>query len=215
MSEHRSGAEKRSGAVSALEFSVNWDYRCPFARNAHEHVMAALDAGADWDVTYVAFSLNQAHVEEGQPDVWDDPEKASSLLAMQVGIAVRDSWPADFHRVHRALFTARHDEGRDIREEQVLREILSEQGVDADAVFAELATGTPLETFRKEHERSVADHSVFGVPTFIANDQAVFIRLMHRPQGDAAIATRSIERVVELVAGWPELNEFKHTSITR
>jgi len=214
VSEHRSGAEKRS-PTSALEFSVNWDYRCPFARNAHEHVMAALDAGADWDVTYVAFSLNQAHVEEGQPDVWDDPEKASSLLAMQVGIAVRDSWPADFHRVHRALFTARHDEGRDIREEQVLREILSEQGVDADAVFAELATGTPLETFRKEHERSVADHSVFGVPTFIANDQAVFIRLMHRPQGDAAIATRSIERVVELVAGWPELNEFKHTSITR
>jgi predicted DsbA family dithiol-disulfide isomerase len=166
-------------------------------------------------VTYVAFSLNQAHVEEGQPDVWDDPEKASSLLAMQVGIAVRDSWPTDFHRVHRALFTARHDEGRDIREEQVLREILSEQGVDADAVFAELATGTPPETFRKEHERSVADHSVFGVPTFIANDQAVFIRLMHRPQGDAAIATRSIERVVELVAGWPELNEFKHTAITR
>jgi len=74
MSEHRSGAEKRSGAVGALEFSVNWDYRCPFARNAHEHVMAALDAGADWDVTYVAFSLNQAHVEEGQHDVWDDPE---------------------------------------------------------------------------------------------------------------------------------------------
>jgi len=215
VSEHRSGEEKRSGAVSALEFSINWDYRCPFARNAHEHVMAALDAGADWDVTYVAFSLNQAHVEEGQPDVWDDPEKASSLLAMQVGIAVRDSWPTDFHGVHRALFTARHDEGRDIREEQVLREILSEQRVDADAVFAELATGTPLETFRKEHERSVADHSVFGVPTFIANDQAVFIRLMHRPQGDAAIATRSIERVVELVAGWPELNEFKHTSITR
>jgi protein-disulfide isomerase-like protein with CxxC motif len=201
--------------MSRLEFSVNWDYRCPFARNAHEHVMAGLEAGADWDVTYVAFSLNQAHVEEGQPDIWDDAEKASSLLAMQVGIAVRDSWPNDFHRVHLALFAARHDEGRDIREAQVLREILGEQGVDADAVFAELATGAPLETFRKEHERSVADHRTFGVPTFIANDQAVFIRLMHRPQGDAEVATRTVERVVQLVAGWPELNEFKHTSITR
>ena len=201
--------------MSLLEFSVNWDYRCPFARNAHEHVVAGLEAGADWDVTYVSFSLNQAHVEEGQPDIWDDPEKVSALLAMQVGIAVRDSLPDDFHRVHLALFAARHDEGRDIREEQVLREILGEQGVDADAVFAEVATGTPLETFRKEHERSVADHRVFGVPTFIANDQAVFIRLMHRPEGDAAVATRSVERVVELVAGWPELNEFKHTSIAR
>jgi hypothetical protein len=198
-----------------IEFSVNWDYRCPFARNAHEHVMVGLEAGADWQVTYVSFSLNQAHVEEGQPDVWDDPGKASSLLAMQVGIAVRDSWPDAFHRVHLALFTARHEEGHDIREEQVLRELLGEQGVDADPVFAELAAGAPLETFRKEHERSVADHRVFGVPTFIANDQAVFIRFMHRPQGDAAVAIRSVERAVDLVAGWPDLNEFKHTSIPR
>ena len=199
----------------SVEFSVNWDYRCPFARNAHEHVMLGLETGADWQVSYVSFSLNQAHVEEGGPDIWDDPEKASALLAMQVGIAVRDSWPDAFHRVHLALFTARHDEGRDIREEQVLREILGEQGVDADAVFAEVAAGAPLETFRKEHERSVADHRVFGVPTFIANDQAVFIRFMHRPQGDAAVATHTVERAVELVAGWPDLNEFKHTSIPR
>ena len=200
---------------SGLEFSVNWDYRCPFARNAHEHLIAGLEAGADWHVTYVSFSLNQAHVEEGQPDVWDDPTKAPSLLAMQVGIAVRDSWPDAFHRVHLALFSARHDESRDIREEAVLREILVEQGLDADAVFAELATGTPLETFRKEHERSVADHRVFGVPTFIANDEAVFIRFMHRPHGDVAVAIRTIERAVDLVAGWPDLNEFKHTSISR
>jgi predicted DsbA family dithiol-disulfide isomerase len=196
-------------------FAVTWDYRCPFARNAHEHVVAGLEAGADWDVRYLAFSLNQAHVEEGQPDVWDDPEKAPSLLAMQVGIAVRDSWPEAFHRVHLALFAARHDEGRDIREEQVLREILGEHDVEADAVLAEVATGTPLETFRKEHERSVADHRAFGVPTFVANDQAVFIRVMHRPQGDAAVATRTVERVLDLVGGWPDLNEFKHTSIAR
>jgi hypothetical protein len=53
------------------------------------------------------------------------------------------------------------------------------------------------------------------VPTFVANDQAVFIRLMHRPDGDAAVAISTIERVVDLVAGWPDLNEFKHTSIAR
>ena len=26
-------------------FAVNWDYRCPFARNAHEHVVAGLATG--------------------------------------------------------------------------------------------------------------------------------------------------------------------------
>jgi hypothetical protein len=198
-----------------LEFTVNWDYRCPFARNAHEHVVTALEAGADWRVTYEAFSLNQAHVEEGGPDVWRDPEKAPSLLAMQAGIAVRDGWPDRFHAVHIALFAARHDEARDIREPDVLHAVLDEQGVDADKVFAEIESGVPLQTFRREHERSVADHHVFGVPTFIAGEQAVFIRVMHRPRGDAPGATRTIERLVELVAGWPDLNEFKHTSIPR
>src|SRR5437762_753349 len=109
-------------------FAVTWDYRCPFARNAHEHLIAALQGGADWDVTFVPFSLNQVHVDEGEPDVWEDKSKASSLLAMEVGIVARDTLPAEqFLKVHQALFTARHDEGRDIREEGVLRAILEEQ----------------------------------------------------------------------------------------
>ena len=196
-------------------FAVSWDYRCPFARNAHEHLIEALRGGADWDVTFIPFSLNQVHVQEGDPDVWDDPTKASALLAMEVGIVVRDRRADRFLDVHHALFRARHEEGRDIREEDVLREILGENGVDADAVFKELADGWPLEQFRKEHEAAAADHKIWGVPTFVRDDQSVFVRLMTRPQGDAALATKTIDRVVDLVSGFPELNEFKHTSIPR
>ena len=43
-------------------FAVTWDYRCPFARIGHEHVLDALEAGAPWDVTFVPFFLNQSHV---------------------------------------------------------------------------------------------------------------------------------------------------------
>jgi hypothetical protein len=56
---------------------------------------------------------------------------------------------------------------------------------------------------------------VFGVPTFLTEDNAVFVRLMNRPAGDGALATATIERLLDLTAGWPELNEFKHTSILR
>jgi hypothetical protein len=196
-------------------FAVSWDYRCPFARNAHEHLVAGLKAGADWDVTFVPFSLNQVHVPEGGTDVWDDETKADALLAMEVGIVVRDRFPDRFLDVHQALFDARHDQGRDIREPGILKEILTEQSVDGDAVFAEIKDGWPLETFRKEHEAAAGDHKVWGVPTFIKGDEAVFVRLMHRPQGDAALATKTIDRVVDLVGGFPELNEFKHTSISR
>lgn len=195
-------------------FSVTWDYRCPFARNAHEHVVAGLRAGAPWDVTFVAFSLGQAHVEEGQPDVWDHPEDETGLLALQVGIVVRDSHPERFLDVHEALFALRHDQGGHLRDEGALREVLTAQGVDADAVFAEIATGKPLLTVREEHEATVADHGTWGVPTFAVGEEAAFIRLMHRPRGDGELATRTIQRAVDLL-DWPELNEFKHPRLSR
>ena len=198
-----------------LAFAVSWDYRCPFARNAHEHLIEGVRAGADWDVTFVPFSLDQVHVEEGGIDVWDDPTKADALLAMQVGIVARDRFGKRFLDVHAALFRARHDEGRDIREEQVLREVLAAEGVDAGAVFAEIADGWPLEQFRKEHDAAAGNHQVWGVPTFVSGGSAVFVRVMTRPHGDGALAQRTIERIVDLVDGFPELNEFKHTSIPR
>jgi len=199
----------------SLTFAVTWDYRCPFARNASEHILDGLESGADWDVTWVPFSLNQVHVEEGDTDVWDDPSKASGLIAMQAGIAVRDNWPEHFPKVQRALFAARHDEGRDIRDEGVIRDVLHANGADADAVFDEIAGGAPLKTFRQAHEDAVGQHHVFGVPTFIFNDRAVFVRVMNRPKGDGRVAQTMVERVLDLLTTWPELNEFKYTSIPR
>jgi protein-disulfide isomerase-like protein with CxxC motif len=194
---------------------VTWDYRCPFARNASEHILTALEGGADFDVTWVPFSLNQVHVEEGEPDVWDDPSKAPGLLAMQAGIAVRDRWPEVFWKVQRGLFAARHDEGRDIRDEDVIRDVLTANGADADAVFKEIAGGQPLKEFRTAHEKAVGENHVFGVPTFIQNGQAVFVRVMNRPGTDADTARTTVERILNLLDTWPELNEFKHTSIPR
>ena len=196
-------------------FAVTWDYRCPFARNAHEHLVAALDAGAEWDVTFVPFSLNQMHTEEGEPSVWDDPTKTDTLLASEVAVVVRDRFPDDFRRLHIALFTARHDEGRDIREAGVLRAVLDEVGLDADAVMAEVEDGWPHEQYRKEHLAAEEQHKVWGVPTFIAEDKAVFVRLMSRPGGDGELARTTIERTVDLLTGWDDLNEYKHTSIPR
>jgi hypothetical protein len=53
------------------------------------------------------------------------------------------------------------------------------------------------------------------VPTFVLGDAAVFVRIMDRPGDDAAHATRSIQRIVDLLVDAPELNEFKHTSLKR
>jgi 2-hydroxychromene-2-carboxylate isomerase len=201
----------------SLTFAVTWDYRCPFARNAHEQVLTALEAGADWDVHFVPFSLGQVHVAEGETDVWDEPGKDTGIVALQAGVIVRDSAPDKFYAVHRDLFAARHDHGLKLNEEDVVRDVLVRHGIDADEVFAAIAEGTALKQIRTEHEAAVEQHNVWGVPTFISGDEAVFVRLMDRARAasDADKSRRSVERVVELLDGWPELNEFKHTGIKR
>jgi DSBA-like thioredoxin domain len=198
-----------------LDFAVNWDYRCPFARNAHEHLIEGLRAGADWNVRFVPFSLGQVHVPEGEPDVWVRPEVDTGLLALRAGVVVRDRFPDQFLDVHEALFALRHDEGRHLEDEAEVRKVLADKGVDADAVFAEIDSGAALATVRDEHTASVDELEAWGVPTFMQGDKAVFVRLMDRPRGDRQLAIRTIEKVVALLTEFPDLNEFKHTSRKR
>ncbi|HEX9530931.1 MAG TPA: DsbA family protein [Acidimicrobiales bacterium] len=196
-------------------FEVTWDYRCPFARNAHEHVVAGLRAGEDWDVHFVPFSLEQVHVAEGDPDIWGRAELPSGVPAMLAGIVVRDRVPERFLEVHTALFRARHDEGIDLRDATNVDAVLADAGVDAASVRAEIDAGWPLEVFRKEHEAAAGDHTVWGVPTFVRGSESVFVRLMTRPEGDSSLAARTVNRLLDLMEGFPELNEYKHTTIRR
>lgn len=196
-------------------FSVNWDYRCPFARNAHEHVLDGLAAGAPWDVTFTPFSLGQMHVAEGEPPIWDRPDDDSGLTALQVGAATRELAPERFRAVHRDVFAIRHDRGGDLRDRAALRAVMDEHGVDADAVFAYVDGAHALKVVRLEHDNAVRDHNAWGVPTFVSGDRAVFVRLMERPGGDADKAVRTVERVLDLLDDFAGLNEFKHTSIPR
>jgi len=208
-----SGLVSVVSATMTTSFSINWDYRCPFARNANEHVITALRAGADLDVQFKAFSQSQPAVEEGGTPVWDDPSKHDELIAVAAGIVVRDRFPERFFDAHLSLFAMRHDDGEDIRDESKVRVALERAGVDADAVMKELEEGWPFEVFRSEHESSVAKQQVFGVPTFIAGDEVVFVRLMTRPAGDADLAKATVARLLDLVVSHPEINEYKHTTV--
>jgi 2-hydroxychromene-2-carboxylate isomerase len=194
-------------------FAVTWDYRCPFARIAHEHVLTGLDEGADWDVTFVPFSLDQAHVEDGGIPVFDEPERYPGLTANLAGVVVRDRQPERFRAVHQALFSARHADALDLRDRSIVTKLLDEAGVDGTSVLGEVDAGWPLEVLRREHTEAVERWSVWGVPTFIVGDRAVFVRLMKRPEGDPSESVAMVERVLDTMTGWPDLNEFKHTSL--
>jgi hypothetical protein len=197
-----------------LTFDLTFDYLCPFARNAAEFVIDGLEHGADWDVTFTPYSLAQGHTEEGEPAIWeqDNHDRRSGILALQVGLAVQDRFPDAFPAAHRELFALRHDRGEDLRDRDAIRKALDAADVDPDAVFEAVAAGTYLDVLRTEHERNVEVHGVWGVPTFIAGDRAVFVRFMDRPS-DGTAAIERIERVVDMVANFHDLNEFKQVNI--
>ncbi|MDH4117188.1 MAG: DsbA family protein [Acidimicrobiia bacterium] len=191
-----------------MRFAINFDYLCPFARNANEAVLNGLADGRDWRPTFVGFSLAQTHVEEGEPAVWEAPEQKSGVLALQWGIAAREAFPNEFPAIHRELFASRHDLGLDIRDESVLREAVIRAQGDPDAVAAVVASGEPMSLLEKEHCESVEQWDVFGVPTFVVDDVATFIRFMSR--GSAS----DLARALDLLA-WQEMNEFKRTRVPR
>ena len=196
-------------------FAVTHDYLCPFARNAAEVVVRALEAGAPFEVGFRAFSLSQVHQEEGDPPVWQPgAEPASGVLALQWGLAVRDELPERFPAVHLALFAARHDQGRDINDPEVLAEAVASAGVDPDEVAKLVAAGGPAAALAADHTWGADGSRVFGVPTFVTDHRAVFVRLMDRPATPEA-ARSTLERVLAMVEDWPDLNEFKATAIPR
>jgi hypothetical protein len=173
-------------------------------------VAAAVRGGADFDVRYVAFSLDQVHIPEGEPPVWErDPsEWGSGVLALCFGIAVRDHLPAAFPDAHLELFAARHEHGGKLTDPAVLRAAVARAGLDPDAV--EHLAGLPgtLATLAREHTEMVDDYEVFGVPTFVEGDEAVFVRFMERGNVDDLL------RALDLLQ-WSDLNEFKRTRIPR
>ena len=197
-------------------FAVTHDYLCPFARNAAEVVVRALEADPDGhQVDFRAFSLSQVHLEEGEAPVWQPgAEPRSGVLALQWGLAVRDHLPERFPAAHLALFAARHDQGRDLNDPEVLAAAMASAGVDPGEVDKLVASGAPAAALAADHTWAVDTSRVFGVPTFVTDRRAVFVRLMDRP-GSAAAARSTLDRVLAMVEGWPDLNEFKATAIPR
>jgi len=193
----------------ARQITVTFDYRCPFAYNGNATLIAGTDR-LDLEARFLAFSLDQAHVGDDEPAMWErDPSGwGSGVLALLYGIAARDSSPEVFPAVHLALFAARHDRGLKIDDRDVLHEAVASAGGDAAALAEEVASGRPLKTLEAEHTEGVERWGVWGVPTFIEGEDAAFVRLMARDDVD------DLERVLALLP-ITHINEFKRPRIDR
>jgi len=58
-------------------------------------VITALRAGADFDVTFVPWTMSQGYRADGALDTWDDPTRDPEHLALAVSTSIRDSVLSD------------------------------------------------------------------------------------------------------------------------
>jgi predicted DsbA family dithiol-disulfide isomerase len=195
-----------------LSFQLSYDYRCPFAKNIHLHVITALRAGADFDVAFVPWTMSQGYKADGAPDVWDDPTRDEELLALAVSTSIRDSQSEYFLDAHEALFRARHERAIRLVTSEEITGVLASTGVDIAQVFDDVESRRPHKVIG-ESFREFDHFEAFGVPTFVVENDATFVRYMNAPSDDPGASITLIESLVNLMSNQGALNEFKHTKV--
>ena len=197
-----------------MQFDLSFDYRCPFAKNIHLHVVTALRAGADFDVNFAPWSLSQGSRSDGAPDVWNDPAYDADLISLAAAISVRDQQSEYFLDAHEALFRARHDRAIRLITLDEISNVLAPLGVDMAKVDADVASRRPHDVIAASH-KEFDRFEAFGVPTFVVNDDATFVRYMSEPSDDPAQSVELITTLLAMMTNRADLNEFKHTRLPR
>ena len=200
---------------TSFAFSINYDYRCPFARNLNEHVVEALKSDPDLTVTFVPFNLSQVHVDEGNPPIWEDPDKSLDLLANEVGYIVSELFPEKFPEVHLSIFGIRHELRKSLKDRTELAKVLVAHGVDESEVFQAVDQHTYSDKVRALHEDQAQRLEVFGVPTIFDDEKAAFVRVMNRPSESSESSKELVLRILNQIFCYPEINELKHTRLDR
>ncbi|MDI9849324.1 2-hydroxychromene-2-carboxylate isomerase [Rhodoblastus sp. 17X3] len=106
----------------------------------------------------------------GQPLRQPDPFPQNSLLAARLALAVPEESRA---ALSRAVFHVEFGEGRNIADEQVLRDSLAALDLPADAVFAR-AKSEGVKAVLRENTEAAQRAGIFGAPAFVARDGELF-----------------------------------------
>ncbi len=196
-----------------MQFDLSFDYRCPFAKNIHLHVITALRAGADFEVIFSPWSLSQGGRGDG-PDVWNDPAYDADLISLAAAVSVRDQQSEYFLDAHEALFRARHDRAIRLISLDEISNVLAPLGVDMAKVATDVASRRPHDVIAASH-KEFDRFEAFGVPTFVVEDDATFVRYMSEPSNDPAESVELITSLLATMTKRADLNEFKHTRLPR
>lgn len=192
-----------------IKFEVFFDYQCPFVYRAAETIASVRRSGErNLDVRWRYFSLTQVNSKNDGWTAWDAPasEPVRGRPAFQAAEAARRQ--GRFEEMHWGLLRARHRDRLDIDDPGVVEAVAREAGLDLDRFHRDVADPSTLETLASDHTAAVAEHGVFGTPTFVfPSGDAAYVRLAASAlDGDAV---EVFDRVVAIASAEPRILEIK------
>ncbi len=167
-----------------IEFEVFYDYMCPFVYRASVLVDSVVASGRELKIGWRYFSLAQVNSKDEGWTAWDAPESemVRGRLAFKAAEAARRQ--GRFEKLHMPLLRARHRDRLDIDQVDVVERVAEESGLDMQRFRGDMADPTIFEALARDHREGVANHGVFGTPTFVFPDGvSAYVRLSEAVEG--------------------------------
>ena len=192
-----------------ISFDVFFDYLCPFVYRVAGMLDEVRSSGArPIDVRWRYFSLTQVNSKDDGWTLWNAPvsETVRGRLAFQAAEAARRQ--GRFDGLHMALLQARHRDRLDLDDETVIERVASDAGLDLERFATDLRASDILDAVARDHGQAVAEHGIFGTPTFLFADGAsAYVRLAGPVENGAAVEV--FDRLMSIAAGEPRILEIK------
>lgn len=148
-----------------------------------ESIKTEVDGGLT--IQWKAFSLEQQNNQEGTDfRIWEQQDYPShGVQALVASKAALNQGDSSFLKFHIATFEAMHDEGEDIANGKVLRDIAKNAGLDLEQFDQDMKRDETWQAVGEDHTESKRKYNVFGVPTLIfGQEQAVYVKLESIPE---------------------------------
>ncbi len=195
--------------AESITFELFFDYQCPFVYRAAGLLDAVRRSGdRKLEVRWRYFSLTQVNSKDDGWTVWGAPasENVRGRLAFQAAEAARRQ--DRFDQLHQALLLARHRDRLDLDDREVVDRLAGAAGLDLERFHADLADPSILQALARDHEQGVAEHGVFGTPTFVfAGGAAAYVRLAEAVNDRGAVDV--FDRLISVAAAEPRILEIK------
>ena len=163
-------------------------------------------SGQEPNVDWQPFALDQANSKEG-PD-WKAWEQPGALLALRAGEAARRQGRESFNAFFMAMLKARHEDRRNLEEEETVLDAATAAGLDLARFREDLADKQLYEDIARSHTKAVEEHGAFGVPTFVfPNGSSTFLKSYAPPTNEEAV--EMYDSLWKVMENWKYVGEMK------